>query len=313
MPRMDYTSHILILGSSGLIGSACLRYLQSNCDCLLLHPSRHELDLLDKEAVLAYFKRHQPHIVILAAGMVGGIQYNKIYPADFINCNLAIQLNVFQAACQVHIKKFIFFGSSCMYPRDCFQPMHENLLFTGLPESTSMSYAVSKLTGLQMCHAYNQQYKQGQYIALIPNSTYGPYDDFNPATAHVISALIVKMHHAKLKRSASLTLLGTGHPRREFIYSEDVASAVAHVLNNDVTETVLNVGVGRDWSIREMAEMIADVINYQGEIIWDTTQPDGAPQKLLDSQKIVNMGWKPKTDIRQGIQTTYNWYCNTLS
>src|SRR5579883_539797 len=230
---MDLTSRILIVGSTGLIGSACLRYFQAYHYTNLLTPSRQEVDLLDKEIVDHYFKKHKPEVVILAAGVVGGIHYNKTYPADFINRNLTIQLNVFQAAQQVGVDKLVFLGSSCMYPRECTQPMHEEMLLTGIPEPTSMSYALSKLAGVQMCRAYNQQYNQGRYIALIPNSTYGPHDDFDPKTGHVISSLIAKMHHAKISHSASLTLWGTGNPRREFVYSADVASAIMHILTNN--------------------------------------------------------------------------------
>ncbi len=311
---MDLTSRILIVGSTGLIGSACLRYFQAYHYTNLLTPSRQEVDLLDKEIVDHYFKKHKPEVVILAAGVVGGIHYNKTYPADFINRNLTIQLNVFQAAQQVGVDKLVFLGSSCMYPRECTQPMHEEMLLTGIPEPTSMSYALSKLAGVQMCRAYNQQYNQGRYIALIPNSTYGPHDDFDPKTGHVISSLIAKMHHAKISHSASLTLWGTGNPRREFVYSADVASAIMHILtNNNSEESVLNVGVGCDWSIKEIAEIVAKIVGYQGEIKWDTSKPDGAPRKLLNSRKMNELGWKPTVDIHQGIQHTYEWYCETLA
>lgn len=291
-----------------MIGSACHRYFQENQFKDVLNPSRQALDLLSANDVMQYFVNHQPQIVILAAGVVGGIQYNKTFPADFINRNLAIQLNVFQASQHVNVEKVVFFASSCMYPRECSQPMNEDMLLTGIPEPTSMSYALSKLAGVQMCRAYNQQYGKEQYIALIPNSTYGPNDDFDPKTSHVISAIMRKMHEAKLSKTPSITLWGSGSPRREFVFSDDVASAVGHVLKQDKVPVPLNVGVGQDWSIKEIAEVIADVVGYEGDILWDRTKPDGAPQKLLDSRKMNDLGWKPRVDIREGLARTYDWF-----
>lgn len=310
MSGISVASRVLILGSSGLIGSACLRLLNMKGYQYVDHPSRATLDLLNAQAVHDYCKSTQPAIIILAAGVVGGIQYNKTYPADFINRNLAIQLNVFQAAKEVHVKKLIFFGSSCMYPRECPQPMTEDRLLTGVPEPTSMSYAISKLAGVQLCHAYNQQYAEGHYIALIPNSTYGINDDFDPHTGHVISAMITKLHHAKCNNLPSITFWGTGAPRREFIYADDVASAVLHVLQQDKVLMPLNIGVGHDWSIKEIAEIISEEIGYTGEIRWDTTKPDGAPRKLLDNSQLISLGWQPSVDIREGLRKTYDWYVN---
>ncbi|OGT34312.1 MAG: GDP-fucose synthetase [Gammaproteobacteria bacterium RIFCSPHIGHO2_02_FULL_39_13] len=305
---MDREASVLILGATGLIGSACLRYLKELGFSRLHYPTRAELNLLNTSAVSQYVEKIKPQFVILAAGMVGGIFYNKTKPADFINTNLAIQLNVFQAAQKAEVNKLIFFGSSCMYPRECVQPMSEDLLLTGKPEATSMSYAMSKLAGVQLCHAYNQQYQTQRFIALIPNSAYGPFDNFDPNAGHVMSAMMAKMHDAKEKNLSKLILWGTGTPRREFVHADDIARAVIHVLSCDETSAPLNVGVGMDWSIRELATMIAETVGFGGEIVWDTSKPDGVLQKLLDSKKITELGWKPTIAIRDGIKKTYEWF-----
>ncbi|WP_206951076.1 GDP-L-fucose synthase family protein [Trinickia acidisoli] len=311
---MHATSRIYVAGHTGLIGSACVRRLRRvGFERLLLKP-HHELELTESSAVDEFFDNSRPDYVVLAAGRVGGIVENQLYPADFINTNLAIQLNVLRAAHRAGVKKLILFGSSCMYPRDCPQPMPESLLLSGIPESTSLAYAVSKLAGVQMCLAYNQQYGEQRFIPLIPNSAFGPNDNFDPKSGHVLSALIRRFHEAKQRGAASVTLWGSGNPRREFIHADDVADACIALLQGD-TEHLrfpINVGTGCDLSIRELAEAVASVTGYAGEIEWDTSKPDGAPRKLLDSSRIKGFGWRNSVEFDAGLQDTYRWYLQAM-
>ena len=305
---MAKNQKLLILGSSGLIGSACVRYAKMKNIANLLIPTHAELDILDGDVLKKYMNRHRPGMVILAAAKVGGIMPNKTYPADFITTNLLIQVNTFNAALKAGVKQLIFFGSSCMYPRECAQPMKEEAILTGKPEPTSLSYALAKLAGIQMCDAYNKQYKQTQFISLIPNSAYGANDNFDLESAHVLSALIRRFHEAKVNKQNELILWGSGRPRREFVFSDDVASAVFTVLEADQLDVPMNIGVGKDYSIKELSETIKKVVGYPGEIKWDTSKPDGAPQKLLDNSKILTLGWKPAIDLETGIKKTYRWF-----
>ncbi len=295
----------LLLGSTGLIGSACKRRFS---DHNLLCPSRQELDLLNEARVNAYFAQHKPTYVILAAGLVGGIHANKTYPADFITTNLKIVLNVFTAANNFRVKRLLFFASSCMYPKVCPQPMFEELMFTGHLEPTSLSYAVAKLAGMQMARAFNQQTQTDRFAVLIPNTVYGPNGDFDPEKGHVISVLIARFHQAKCERLPSISLWGTGTPRREFIFADDVASAAQFVLNKSNLPIPLNVGIGYDVSIKELADLIAKIVGYEGKVVWDSTKPDGAERKLLDSSKLMALGWKATVDLEGGIKATYEWY-----
>lgn len=304
-----YSKKILIFGSTGLIGSACKHYFLKHRFTQLLTPARRELDLLDGDAVSQYMGNHHPNIVILAAGMVGGIQFNKSHPADFITTNLKIQLNTMSAAMEKGVDKFVFFGSSCMYPQICSQPMNEDHLFTGWLEPTSKAYATAKLAGIEMCLAYNKQYGKQIFIPLIPNTVYGPNDNFNPETGHVIPALIKRMHDSKKAKQPEITLWGTGEPRREFIHSTDVASAVAFLLSQDqLPEQPINVGTNMDIAIHELANLLKGIIQYPGKIHWDTTKPDGAPKKLLNSDSLFNMGWRPTIELHQGLGELYQWY-----
>ena len=305
---MEHLSKILILGSTGLIGSACVRCFRNYGYKDLLLPTHVELDLSDRQAIVSYMQKHCPETVILAAAKVGGILCNKAYPADFIVTNLEIQLNTFHAAVKAGVKRFVFFGSSCMYPRECKQPMVEDMLLTGPLESTSMSYAMAKLAGLQMCQAFNEQYKKTQFMTIIPNSTYGPKDNFDLEKAHVLSALIRKMHEAKINALPKLTLWGSGNVCREFIYVDDVADAVLTVIKSDAINFPLNIGVGIDYSIKELADLIKGVVGYEGDIIWDVDKPEGVAQKLLDNSKILALGWNPKIDLESGIRKTYDWF-----
>lgn len=307
---MKKADKIFVAGHTGLIGSALVRRLQSEGFSNLVLSSHADLELTDAVAVDRFFDMHSPDYVVLAAGKVGGIIENQTYPADFMDANLSIQLNVLKAAHSAGVRKLIFFASSCMYPRECPQPMAETALLSGLPEPTSLAYATSKLAGMQMCLAYNQQYGEQRFIPVIPNSAFGPNDNFDPKSGHVLSSLIRRFHEARQTGAESLTLWGSGMPRREFIHTDDIADAcIALLAGNTSTLTLpLNLGSGRDFSIRELAETIARVIGYRGAIEWDTSKPDGAPRKLLDSSRLLAFGWRPSVDFEEGLKDTYQWY-----
>ena len=272
--------------------------------------SHEELDLTDLQATKTFFAERKPEYVVLAAGHVGGIVENKTFPADFINENLYIQLNVLLSAYAADVKRLILFGSSCMYPKICEQPMAEEALLTGKPEPTSSAYALSKLAGLELCAAYNRQYGGQRFVALIPNSAYGPNDNFDPRSGHVLSALINRFHEATVANIDRVTLWGTGTPRREFIFSDDIADACIFILENPHLPIAgpLNVGIGEDYSIKELSEKIAEITGYKGKIDWDTTKPDGTPRKLLDSRQINDYGWQAKVKLNEGLKSTYEWY-----
>jgi GDP-L-fucose synthase len=272
--------------------------------------TRAELELTDAASVQKFFAAEQPKYVVLAAGRVAGIVENRTYPADFLRQNLAIQMNVLQAALESGVKKLLFFASSCMYPRICEQPMAETALLTGVPEPTSLSYAIAKLSGLQSCLAYNQQYGAQRFIPVIPNSVFGPNDDFHPERGHVLGALLRRFHAAKRDGVDEVTLWGTGAPRREFIHADDVASACFALLTGDTDALTLplNIGTGTDISIKELAETIAGIVGYTGRMTWDTSKPDGAPRKLLDSSRMHAFGWRPEISFETGLRATYNWF-----
>ena len=307
---MKSSDLIYVAGHEGLIGTAIVRILQSSGYNNLLLRTHQELELTNTLLVDQFFDKYKPKYVFLAAGKVGGIVENKTYPADFIRTNLNIQLNVMNAAQKNNINKLIFFGSSCMYPRECEQPMAEDILLSGQPEPTSIAYAIAKLAGLQMCLAYNKQFNEQRFIPVIPNSAYGPHDNFNPNSGHVLSALITRFHKAKSEGTKSLTLWGSGNPRREFIHTDDIAKASLWLMENDTKNIPLpiNIGVDYDVSIKELALTIADIVGYEGVINWDLSKPDGTPRKLLDSSRMRSLGWKPEIDFKDGLKETYNWY-----
>lgn len=312
---MKVTDKIFVAGHAGLIGSAVVRGLRRRGFDNVLLVSHADLDLAESAAVESFFEKHSPAYVVLAAGRVGGIAENRTYPADFMDTNLAIQLNVFRAARKRDVQKLIFFGSSCMYPRDCPQPMAETALLSGYPEPTSLPYAVAKLAGLQMCLAYNQQHGRQRFIPLIPNSVYGPNDNFDPQTGHVLSSLLRRFHDAHHAQLPSVTLWGSGKPRREFVHADDLAEACMTLLTADTATLALplNVGSGQDYSIRELAAIVARIVGYAGEIKWDTSKPDGAPRKLLDSSRLRAAGWRPTVDFEQGLRGTYEWFCDNIA
>lgn len=300
---------IYIAGHRGLMGSAFVRMFESSGYGNLLLRSREELDLRDREPVRDLFSKNRPDIVVIGAGCVGGIQENLDHGFELLRDNLLVQTNIILSAQEFGARKVVYLGSSCMYPRVASQPMAEETLLSGKPEESSLPYAMAKLAGLHLCLAYNRQNPGKVFLPVIPNSTYGPNDDFSPGKGHVLSALITRFHEAKSTGVEKVVLWGTGSPRREFIYSDDVASAVLHLLEkNPDLEFPANIGVGEDVSIRELAEMVRSAIGYEGAIQWDTSKPDGAPRKLLDSSRFLKTGWNPTVSLREGIEKTYRWF-----
>jgi len=310
MDIMTKNSRIYIAGHLGLIGSAFTSRLSKDGYTNLIVRDHASLDLTDAQQVEAFFDTERPEYVILAAGKVGGIVENKTYPAEFITQNLAIQLNVIRSAHTFAVKRLIFFGSSCMYPRECTQPMSEAALLSGYPEPTSMAYAIAKLAGVQMCLAYNQQFGDKRFIPVIPNSVFGPNDNFNPASSHVLSGLINRFHTAKVNAADRVTLWGSGSPRREFLYADDLVDACLTLLQADLQnmDIPINIGPGQDVSIKELAQLVTEVVGYRGTVEWDTDKPDGTPRKLLDSTRMLATGWTAKTELKDGILRTYEWY-----
>lgn len=303
-------SSIYVAGHTGLLGSALVKKLKLEGYTDIVTKNRGELDLTIQEEANGFFKKEHPDYVFLAAGLTGGIIANKTYPATFLHTNIAIQDNVFHAAKKYGVKHLIFYGSSCVYPKNCPQPMKEEYLMTGMIEDTSEAYAIAKTAGIIGCRSYNIQYNTNCFIALIPNSMYGPNDNFDLENSHVLSALMRKFHEAKIKGKESITLWGSGNPRREFVFSEDVADASIFAMENseELHNSHYNIGTGVDYSIKELAGIISRIVGYDGEIKWDVSKPDGAPRKLLDSSKFLNLGWKPSTKIEDGLKVTYEWY-----
>ena len=301
-------SKIYIAGHEGLLGSALVNRLKEYTNIAVRTHS--ELDLTKRECVYEFFNKERPEYVFLSAGLTGGIAANKNFPAAYFHTNIAIQDNVFEASQKYSVKNLVFFGSSCIYPKYCPQPIKEDYLMTGEIEGTSEAYAAAKIAGIFACRAYNSQFKTNRFIALIPNSIYGPHDTFDAENSHVVAALIRKLHEAKRRNEDRVTLWGSGNPRREFIFSSDVAEAsIFAVSNADVLENShYNVGIGIDYSIKEIARIIANIVNFKGRIEWDTVKPDGAPSKVLDSNRFFSLGWKPVTTLENGLSLTYEWY-----
>lgn len=300
----------LILGR-GLIGSAFARYfIDQNINHYVVNGHKH-YDLRNYDHVFEVFSKSKPDVVIMAAGKVAGILENTKMPADFLNTNLVIQQNIYNAALHFETQKIIFFASSCMYPKNLDRPMSEMDLLSGRPEETSMSYAIAKLAGLQFCLAANKQFMKKQFLPLIPNSIFGPHDNFNPEKGHVLSSLIHRFHCAKKHNKDEIILWGNGQARREFVYVDDVVHATMHVLqyNKENIDFPINIGVGRDISIYELADIIATLIGYKGRILWDHSKPNGASRKLLNSARLNELGWTSERDFRNDIIKTYEWYC----
>lgn len=314
---------IYIAGHTGLVGSAILRCLKGLGYRNLITKTSRELDLTDEKSVKEFFHEQKPEYVLLCAAKVGGILANSTYPGDFIYQNLMIQNHVIHQAMEHGVSRLLFLGSSCIYPRLCPQPMREEHLLTSALELTNRPYAVAKIAGIEMCWAYNRQYGT-RYLGLMPTNLYGPGDHYDLHTSHVLPALMRKMHEAKLRDEAQVTLWGTGRVCREFLYCEDLADAVAFLMDlpDDQYDTLLNVsgeapiiniGYGSDVTIRELAHLMADIVGFKGEFIWDSGKPDGTPKKLLDSSRINRLGWHPKVSLQEGIQKTYEYAQDMLN
>jgi GDP-L-fucose synthase len=301
---MDKYARIYVAGHRGMVGSALARELDSQGYRNLVMRTHDELDLTDQHAVNRFFDDARIEVVLLAAARVGGILANVSQPARFIYENLAIETNVIHAAYRAHVERLIFFGSSCIYPKLCPQPIREEYLLSSDLEPTNDAYAIAKIAGLKMCGAYNRQYGT-HYVSLMPTNLYGPNDNYDPQGSHVLPALIRKAHEAKVARAPTLTVWGTGSPRREFLHVDDLAAATRFLLERDVSEGVYNVGVGEDLSIRELAESIARIVGYEGELVFDASKPDGTPQKLLDVSRLARIGWRARIGLEEGIARTY--------
>jgi len=298
---------VYVAGHQGLVGSAILRKLISEGYSNIVTRSFQELDLRDQIAVNEFFKKEKPEFVFLAAAKVGGILANSTYPVDFLRDNLLIQTNVIDAAYRYGAKKLLFLGSSCIYPKFAPQPIKEKYLLSGELEPTNEPYAIAKIAGIKLCQAYNRQYGTN-FISVMPTNLYGPGDNFDLETSHVIPALIRKFHEAKINGKDQVVVWGSGRPFREFLHVDDLADACLFLMNNYNSSEIINIGTGKDLSIAELAYLIKDIIEYDGNIVFDTSKPDGTPRKLLDVSKLFNMGWKPRITLEEGIRSTYSWY-----
>jgi GDP-L-fucose synthase len=306
-----------VAGHKGLVGSAIVRKLQAlGCQDLVLRTHR-ELDLIDQAAVGRFFEREQPEIVVLAAARVGGILANFTYQGEFIYDNLMIQTNLIHWSRNLGVKRLLFLGSSCIYPKLAPQPLQEEYLLTGSLEPTNDAYAVAKIAGIKMCEAYNLQYGTS-YLSVMPTNLYGPGDNFDLANSHVLPALIRKFHEAREKNDSEVVVWGTGSPRREFLHVDDMADACVHLLGlpdsqytgmvKSLKPCLINIGMGRDITIKELAELVKKIVDFKGKIVFDTSKPDGTPQKLLDISRMTKLGWKPQISLHEGIISTYRWY-----
>ncbi|ABE29136.1 rmlD substrate binding domain protein [Paraburkholderia xenovorans LB400] len=301
---MNKQARIFVAGHRGMVGSALVRRLAADGYQNVITRSRQELDLTDQGAVNRFFESERIDVVLLAAARVGGILANATRPGEFIYENLVIETNVIHAAYRARVERLVFFGSSCIYPKQCPQPIREEYLLTSPLEPTNDAYAIAKIAGVKLCEAYNREYNT-QYVALMPTNLYGPNDNYDLNSSHVLPALLRKAHEAKLNGDATLSVWGSGTPRREFLHVDDLAAATLFVLEHNVTEGLFNVGVGKDLSIRELAECICKVAGFDGELMFDASKPDGTPRKLLDVSRLAQMGWQASIALEDGIASTY--------
>jgi GDP-L-fucose synthase len=301
---MQLDAKIYIAGHRGMVGSAILRHLEAKGYSNILTRNSQELDLLDQNLVFAFLQEEKPEYIFLAAAKVGGIHANNTYRADFIYQNLAIESNLIHGAHLAGVKRLCFLGSSCIYPRDCPQPIKEEYLLTGPLEQTNEPYAIAKIAGIKLCESYNQQYGH-QFVSVMPTNLYGPNDNYDLSNSHVLPALLRKAHEAKERGDSDLVIWGTGTPKREFLYVDDMAAACVFLMENDIIEGLFNVGSGTDVTIRELAETVMDVVGFKGGIIFDTTKPDGTPRKLLDVGRMKEIGWQAEVGLKEGIALTY--------
>ena len=304
---MQSEGSIFIAGHSGLAGSAILRALQSRGYSRLIVRKHQELELTDARAVKDFFQQERPESVFLAAAKVGGIQANNTLPAEFLRENLLIQTHVLHEAWQAGVKKLLFLGSSCIYPKLAPQPIPESALLTGELEPTNDAYALAKIAGIQLCKAYRKQYG-ANFIAVMPTNLYGPQDNFHPEHSHVLPALLRRFHEAQRDGLQEVTVWGSGTPRREFLHSDDLASACLFLMEHYDSPEIINIGWGHDCTIRGLAEMIAKTVGYTGKLKWDDSRPDGTPRKVLDNRKLTALGWEPKISLQEGLRLTYQWY-----
>lgn len=309
---MEQNSKIFVAGHRGLVGSAIARELQREGYRNLVTRTREELNLLDAGAVADFFKEEKPEYVFLAAAKVGGIMANKTYPADFIYENLAIETNVIHEAYAHGVKKLLFLGSSCIYPKLAPQPIKEEYLLSGPLEPTNHAYAVAKIAGIVLCQSMHEQHG-ANFISVMPTNLYGTNDNFDPETSHVLPAMMRKFHDAKVNGKNEVTLWGTGSPRREFLHVDDLAGACVFLMNNYNSPEIVNIGTGEDVTIKELAELIRRTVGYKGKVVWDATKPDGMPRKLLDVSRLHGLGWKHQIDLPRGIEMTYRWYLENVA
>ena len=304
---MDKTSKIYVSGHCGLVGSAILRHLQKRGFTNIIFKTHQELDLVDSKAVADFFAKEKPEYVFLAAGRVGGIMANATYPANFIYENLMIQSNIIHQAHLHKAKKLLFLGSSCIYPRIVPQPIKESRLLTRPLEETNKPYAIAKIAGIIMCQSYNRQYGTN-FISLMPTNLYGPHDNYHLENSHVVPALIRKFHEAKQNKEKETVLWGTGKPKREFLYVDDLADACVFLMNHYNDSEIINVGTGEDISIKKLAHIIKKIIGFRGKIVWDSSKPDGTLRKLLDVSRLHRLGWRHTVEPEDGLEKAYQWY-----
>src|SRR5438552_13662313 len=304
---MEKSDKIFVAGHRGMVGSALVRRLEAEVFKNLLTRTRSQLDLADESAVVKFFADERPAVVLVAAAKVGGIKANNDFPVEFLLENLRIQNNIIRSAFEAGARKLLFLGSSCIYPKFAPQPIPETALLTGPLEPTNEAYAIAKIAGIKLCQAYAREYG-ATFISVMPTNLYGPNDSFDLETSHVLPALLRKAHDAKTRNENKLIVWGTGKPRREFLHVDDLASACLLLLEKYDSPELVNIGCGEDITVRELAELICDVVGFNGELVWDATKPDGTPRKLLDITKIRALSWKPTIPLRQGIAQTYEWF-----
>jgi len=303
---MEKTSKIYVAGHRGLVGSAILRKLRELGYKNIVYRTHQEVDLTRQDKVEKFFDQERPKYVFLTAAKVGGIGANNTYPAEFIYNNMAIQTNIIHASYLFNVKKLLFLGSSCIYPKQCPQPMKESHLLSDYLEPTNEPYAIAKIAGIKMCQSYNRQYGTN-FISAMPTNLYGPYDNFDLETSHVLPALIRKCHEAKVTGSKEIEVWGTGTPRREFLQVDDLSDACVYLMNNYTENEIINIGVGEDLTIRELSELISNIVEFEGKLRFDTSKPDGSPVKRLDVSKLNSIGWRATIPLKRGIKETYKW------